>query len=65
MDAVTGLRHGRSETKQTVGLWIRLVTVHTFASSVTLKPECVPCGGAGLQAVLRRTVGDGRVGPDA
>ena len=50
MDAVTRLRHGRSQTKQTVGLWIGLVTVHTFTSSVTLKPECVPCGGAGLQA---------------
>ena len=50
MDAVTRLRHGRGQTKQTVGLWIGLVTVHTFTSSVTLKPECVPCGGAGLQA---------------
>jgi hypothetical protein len=33
MDAVTRLRRGRSLTKQTVGLWNELVTVHTFTSS--------------------------------
>jgi len=56
MDAVTRLRHGRSQTKQTVGLWIGLVTVHTLHVVGDIETRMCPVWRRGPScAVLRRT----------